>query len=976
MKKALWRFPEEKEKVEKEGFPREEEFPRKMWEKPISRKNFLQLVGASLAMGTMHCFKAPTRKIIPFVERPSEYVPGEPIYYATSWVKEEEVVPLVIKTLNYRPLKIAGNSEDPVYKGATSLEHQASLWDLYDPDRIRYPYRKEKGKQKPLDKEGVKKELIPKLLAAKNILILARESFSPSLERARDIFRKKYKANLLVYDPVGNWEEMIFAEEKVHGRKQFPQIAIEKAQFILAVENDFLGTWVSPSLFTKRFSSRRLPEGVMLTLWSVESNLTLTGANADKRFPIYGKGALWVLGGILYQLGEKIPQAKGYQKYLSRFTPEKVEEQSGLSKEDLKKIVDKLLQNRGSSLVLAGGISSREKEPGMVMGLALLINHVLGNIGKTLLYSPLYKEKSLLSPLKEVKNLVKKMEEGEIDVLIIENSNPVLDLPQGWGFKKALKKVPLVIYMGMHEDESAKYAKYVLPISHYLESWGDGLREGVYYISQPVLRPLWNTYEVGAWYLMLSQEEEDYHAFVQKVAQGILKGPFKKNWEETLSNGYKKLPVGRQKGVRASFSFLNVLKEYPKEISPQKMRLVLYKNVCVGESRNANNAYRQEIPDPISRVTWGNYVAISPLLAKEKGIENGRLLRIRTTVGEMILPAFLQPGLKKNTFAVAIGYGHWALGKVAKGVGENPWKVIGEDFSPVVEWEILEEEEPVATTQWHHTMEGRYPVHYATYEEYLKNPRAGNEEVKLPGEGLYPKHEHPEHRWAMVVDLSKCTGCGSCVASCYLENNVPVVGKEEVLVSREMAWIRIDRYYVGEEENPEVLFQPVMCQQCDNAPCETVCPVWATSHSPDGLNDMAYNRCIGTRYCANNCPYKVRRFNWWENWEGKIRHPLELALNPEVTVRSRGVMEKCTFCVQRIRDKTQNAKVEGRKIEDGEIRTACQEACPADAIIFGDLKDKKSQVSKLWDSPRAYRLLVELNTQPGVSYLTQIKPSS
>ena len=997
--KFLWRsFEAKQEKKEKECSSQEvssspNEFPSSVQElidrgvnSGLNRKSFLTFMGASLAMAATNCHRKPIEKILPYLQRPEGHTPGVPTYYATSYVHSEGVLPILVKTREGKPIKIEGNSEHPLNQGAMSADGFATIWDLYDPDRLRHPMKKTNAGFRKISWEKAFKE-IPSLLT-KKVRVLARPSYSPSERSVLRSFSSRYFAELIVYDPIGNQNEIASGQKLSHGEAIIPRYQLDTTSLILSIEADFLGTWLSPEIFTKQFSQKRDPNGEkMIKLISVETMMSLTGANSDKRIPIKAGSHRFFLLGLAHLLFPSSTQ-KGngsLHKLLEKYTPRATARVCGVDIKDLQALATELLKFKKKALVVAGGASTLEEDTGSTHYLGNLINYLLGSDSAAFSQAP-QKKQNDISSHRLLRTLISDMKEEKVETLLIDRANPVYDMPENSGFVEALSKVKNIIYIGTHRNETAEKSNYIMTASHFMESWSDGYSHDIYHIVQPVVRPLFNTRSLGDILLSLQNKKISFYEYVKSNSSKYIKG----SWEDCLAQGFSQRgrllssQGTRPFNLRYAFEMTSMQAPLNKGYS-----LNIYQNLQIGDGRGANISFRQELPDPVTKVTWGNFVAVSPIDAKNHDWKIGDKLVVQSGSQKIVLPAFIQPGLTEGSIAIAMGYGHSAMGRVAKNVGENIFKLA--DFSQRgmryaglnVSVDKIPGKIKIATTQRHHEIPGsekRGIANFTTLSEYKKDATAGHTSFnaapgskQLPGKGLYPGHSYDGYRWGMNVDLSKCTGCSACVVSCYSENNIPAVGKKEILVGREMSWLRIDRYYSGDDANPEVIFQPVMCQHCENAPCENVCPVVATTHSHEGLNEMAYNRCIGTRYCSNNCPYKVRRFNWLENWEGKLKDPEQYALNPDVTVRSRGVIEKCSFCIQRIAEKRQSSKIENRHIEDGELLTACQQGCPADAIDFGNINDKRSKVSKKQSEKRAYKVLLNINVQPSVSYMTKVK---
>jgi molybdopterin-containing oxidoreductase family iron-sulfur binding subunit len=997
IEKKMWRSVEskEREKYENSFDDNRQEFSAAVQDLidrgatyNLDRKKFLSIMGASLAMAGLNCTKDPVEKIVPYLVRPPEAQPGIPAYYATAKVGTKGVLPILVKTREGKPIKIDGHDDHPVNKGAMTVDGFATIWDMYDPDRLKTSKKISSGKISDISTADAIKEASDLVANARTVRILSRPGFSPSERAAMSgLLRKKPGSSQIVYDFGGTLQSLIEGQRKSYGRSVIPQFRVDKADFILSIECDFLGTWLSPEVYTKQFSSRRSPDGKMNRLVAAESMMSLTGANADDRHPIKsGSQVAFALGLSNLLLPFSTYAGNGFVvNTVSAFTPEKTSELTGVPVESLKSLADEIRKFRGRSLVLGGGVSAQTEISGELEIAVNLLNSILGNDGSTILTDVPVGEMDNLNGNDKLKGLIEELNTGNVDLLILDRVNPLFELPEDSGFAEVMTKAKNVISLSSHMDESSAKSNLVIAMSHFLESWGDAYYMGIYSIVQPVIRTLFDTISVNEALLHLSGAEVDAYQFVKDTgASTYLAGNFNRLWDQTLAKGFH---IARQtSGYNAPRGFnvasLNGIGKSIKDSSGYS--LSLFESIALGDGQGANNAFRQELPDPVTKITWENYVAVSHEDAKSNGWKLGDILSLKNGEREIQLPIFIQPGLSKGSMAAAIGYGHNELGSIAKALGVNVMKLArftstGSQLSGIpVSVSKADSGYELATTQRHHEMEGRALVRYAELNEYAKDKHAGNHSHKLPGKGLYPLPDYSlekdtdVYKWGMVIDLSKCTGCSACVVSCYSENNIPVTGKSEVWRGREMAWLRIDRYYEGEPSNPSTHFAPLPCQQCENAPCENVCPVGATSHSAEGLNDMAYNRCVGTRYCLDNCPYKVRKFNFFEHAYGNTQDPMQMAFNPDVTVRGRGVMEKCTFCVQRINEQRQLSKAEGRKISEQDLKTACQQGCPADAISFGDLGNKKTSVAKLASTERSYRMLEEINVKPRVNYLTRI----
>jgi molybdopterin-containing oxidoreductase family iron-sulfur binding subunit len=707
----------------------------------------------------------------------------------------------------------------------------------------------------------------------------------------------------------------------------------------------------------------------------IESTLSVTGSNADKR-------------AVIQPSEEKYLLAELY-KHISDHNTANTDK---FKKVDVSKIADILLDNKGKSLVVS---ASNDPE---IQSLVIGINHILKNYGETInIDNPVYLKQG---DDKRIAELVKSMNKGEVDTLITYDTNPVYSLPNSDEFKEGMKKVKNTIALATEVNETADLCDYICPDHHFAESWNDYQpKENHYSLAQPAISNIFNTRQAQASLLKWSGKKPDYLEYIKSYWKNHLFSKndkffdFRQFWNKSLQDGIFKTSDRMSSGYPSvKESVIQKIVDITGKPNKKGIELHSYESVAMASGKYANNPWLQELPDPISQVCWDNYAAISPALADEHNIKTGDVININK---QLEIPVVVQPGQSKNTISIPVGYGRSKSGKVGQGLGVNIYPLLqfaeGHRMYSIqdIQFQKTGKTYSLASTQLHNSMEGRDIVRSMKLEEFLNHPASDKEGHKndhhSKDASLYPKHEYKSHHWGMVVDLSACVGCNACSIACSVENNIPVVGREEVRQAHEMHWIRMDRYYAGDPENPEVLRQPLMCQHCDNAPCENVCPVQATTHSSEGVNQMAYNRCIGTRYCNNNCPYKVRRFNWhdYNNADampGNLRDAAgmtldlpRMILNPDVTVRAKGVIEKCNFCIQRIQAGKLTAKSEKRKLKDDDIQTACQQACPADAIVFGDMNDPDSKISKILKSNRKYRLQEHLHTLPSVTYMNQVK---
>ena len=917
---------------------------------------------------------------------------------------------IVVKTREGRPIKIEGNELSAVSGGGTTAQVEASVLSLYDKQRFQNPM---KGGA-PITWEDLDKEVSDQLASISSgggqIRIVANSLYSPSTMAAIEEFKAKYPGTEIVtYDAVSNYG-ISKANETSFGKAIVPMYDFSKAKTIVSLDADFLGTWINPVQFSRQFAeTRKLGNGKkeMSRLYSFESNMSLTGANADYRKAIkpseQGSYALGIYNALASKAGA--PSASG-----------------GASGENIEKAANDLWSNRGASLVVSGSNDAS------VQTIINAINSLLGNYGTTI---DLNKSINFRSGNDDqMEQFVADLGSGAIGGVIFYNCNPVYDYPNGTAIADGIGSASISIATSDRADETTDAVTYVAPDHHFLESWNDAEPvTGHLSLSQPTISNLFNTRQVQESLLKWSGNENSYYDFMKSnweashFANQSEETDLQAFWDKTLHDGVY-VVSSDEVAEQAAFAGDVAAAASALPSGASGLEVVLSSTIAIGSGYQANNPWLQEMPDPVTKACWENYLTISQAHAAELGIvmSEGNTQRVDLSVGgtTLNLPVVVQPGQASGTVGLALGYGRRNAGIVATnlGVDANPLvQVVNGLRSYTISGAsvtVTGEAYQVAHTQTHSThMDRHFVIQESTLDKYQQDPAAGRHFPKIStAEGkkepydvsLWEGHTYTNHHWGMVIDMNSCTGCSACSIACQAENNVPVVGKEEVLNRREMSWLRIDRYYSSDAdhddlkglekaaENPEVTFQPMMCQHCNNAPCETVCPVAATNHSTEGLNQMAYNRCIGTRYCANNCPYKVRRFNWFKyhdnsQFESNLSMSNDLGkmvLNPDVTVRARGVMEKCTMCVQRIQYGKLEAKKEKRQVNDGEVVTACAKSCPTGAITFGDLLDPKSKVSKMlkierednsmrWNEERAYHVLEELAVKPNVWYLTKIR---
>ena len=923
----------------------------------FDRREFLKLMGASLALTSIGCLRRPAEKIVPHVIRPEDQVPGVSNYYASSYYDGGEGFGLIVQTREGRPIKVEGHSKHPINRGGMSARAHAHLLELYDPERLKVPHRNLFNK-KETNKETIRAafdemdvDVVNHLKKGKTAILTDYFPSPASLELMSD-FSKTYNTSHFVWDSKG-LDTYAQAQQDSFNARVVPSYNLDKAQMIVSVGCDFLGTFLSPTEHLRKFTISRKPNKKMSRLVVFESLLSLTGTNADSRYiirPSETSAVLLTLIDEILRISRRLPDVRRSMR--SRFARLKEDK-------NIRQTARELWRYRGRGVVLADTSDASKYE---IYVLANFINHLLSNDRHVINYKNYHTAWSVSKP--SLDQLITQIERGLIKNVIIHRVNPLYSYPDTKRLTQALRQANLVIYTGDRMDETAQLSHYIIPDHHDLEKWKVWeFQKGLYSIQQPTIRPLIEsrTFEdnliVWARFNKTSphrlRKASSWYAYLKEATQrrGI-------SWRYLLQKGFyqKRVSVAN----RSSFD-LDTLKKLKMKKLKNKWELVLYQTIGLRDGKLSNVSWLQEFPDPVTKICWDNYLCVSPSDARDLSVKEGQIVELN----QMEIPVHIQPGQSSGVLGLALGYGRKGAGEIADQVGVNAYQL---SQKPIHSIQVTRKKVPLASVQEHHSMEGRQIVVETTLKQYLKNPSSGIHRHKVFS--LWSEHKYPNQKWGMVIDLNSCTGCGACVVACQSENNIPVVGKKYVLEGREMHWMRIDRYYNGDEDDlKSVVHQPVVCMHCDNAPCETVCPVAATVHSEQGTNDMIYNRCVGTRYCSNNCPYKVRRFNWF-NYEDKH---LKGALNPDVTVRSRGVMEKCTFCIHRVRSKQQDARLKGKTLKDGDIQTACQQSCPSHAIVFGDLNDKKSQVRKEFEKQNSYSLLEELNTKPSVKYKTKIK---
>jgi molybdopterin-containing oxidoreductase family iron-sulfur binding subunit len=935
----------------------------------LSRRTFLEVLGySSVALALSGC-RPPQQKIIPALKQPAEFTPGVASWFASVCGGCSRGCGTLMKVREGRPIKLEGNPDHPLSEGGLCALAHAQILVLDDPDRLRQPMIGSRN----ADWEQIDQQVIQKLDDIKHgggrVRLLTGPITSPTSREVIKQFLAQFNdAKHITYEAVSK-DAIRQGHLRSHGIAAIPQYRLDKAKLVVSFDADFLGTWISPVEFTKQYAkARNLQDGQreMLRHVQFESRLSLTGSNADTRVKVSPNEQALALLYLAKQLSacakESAPPAT-----LRNFEAAQLLDET---RRRVGQVARELLNAKGSSLVIAGANDIDAQH------LVNFINQTLGNYDRTIdLNSPSAVDQSSDAEMIE---LSREINAGEVAALIISGVNPAYDYQPLSG---GLRSVGLKISLNSSPDESSAFADYVCPQPHFLETWDDAEPvRGTFSINQPAISPLFRTRPYQETLLRWSGDNRSFYevlrqSWKEKIFSQQKQYPnFDDFWDRTLQKGAfvaEASPIGsptfKAEGLDETVARLAAIAAKTNDLN-----LVLYEKISIRDGRFANNPWLQELPDPITKITWENYACISPACAAKNGIDEGHLMRITGPSLAIELPAHIQPGQSDDIVAIALGYGRTKAGK-AGNVGGNAFPFVGfvdgtrRYATSGLRIERTGERVQFAQTQIKDAQEERRLVRELSFAEFISGKGEESEEYG----SLWSPHDYPEHKWGIAVDLSACVGCNACVVSCQGENNIPVVGKDEVRNRREMHWLRIDRYFENDPDNPQVNFQPVMCSQCDNASCESVCPVLATVHSSEGLNMQVYNRCVGTRYCENNCAYKVRRFNWFNYPHDDA--VANLALNPDVTVRTRGVMEKCTFCVQRIEDAKIKARNEGRAINDGEIQPACAQSCPANAIIFGDLTDVKSRVARMKKAGRNYTLLEELNLRPALSYLAKVR---
>jgi Fe-S-cluster-containing dehydrogenase component/uncharacterized protein YbcV (DUF1398 family) len=937
-----------------------------------SRRDFLKWCGISLFSATVvSACENPIKKAIPYLHQPETLIPGTASWYASSIIDGNLYCGVLVKTRDGRPIKIEGNNLCPFTKGGTSAMVQASVLSLYD-DGARYKKPLKDGQ--PIAWAKADHEITQTLnefsAQGRKSFLVTPTLLSPSTRAVIQDLRTRFpQIEVITWDAI-SYEAIRQSHQASFNQNIIPDYRFERAELIVSFSADFLGTWLSPVAFADRYAqTRTLTQGQsnMSRHIQFEAGMSVTGSNADERIPVKPSEEMSIIISLYNELAS-----------ITGNTPLNTQVQTTYNTAAL---AQDILNHKGRAIIVCG--HNNVEAQILING----INMMAGSYGNTLDAS-----QSLQMGYGDnmaMLRMIDEIESGNIGAVMFYKVNPLFNHPQASRMSEALKRTEFTVSFATAKDETSLACTYVLPDNHFLESWNDAEPvAGLNALAQPAMQPIFNTRQFQSTLLAWQGRDTDFHQYLKNSWQKNIfptqaqLTDFNSFWVNSLQAGvYQRTlntpfsaTISTQANGEAASRLMAIINAATAE------EFVAYESIALSDGRYANNPWLQELPDPITKISWDNFAAVSSQWAQQNNLSDGDII----SINGLSIPMIIQPGQAYGSVSMALGYGHHAAGKSADKVGVNvfPLLVGGSLSGNITQFEVTGKGYAFARSQTHHSMEGRDIVRESTLDKYRENPKAGNEirDYHLKHMvTLYPEQIFEGHHWVLMVDLNACTGCSTCVIACQAENNTPVVGKDEVRRRRIMHWMRIDRYYTGDISNPSVVFQPLMCQHCDHAPCENVCPVAATSHSSEGINQMVYNRCVGTKYCINNCPYKVRRFNWFayamnDKFDYHMNSDLgRMVLNPDVTVRERGVVEKCSFCIQRIQDGKKTAKNEHRKLQDGDVIPSCAQSCPSKALVFGDLNDPESRVAKLIQDPRNYHLLEELHTLPTVGYMTKIR---
>ncbi len=951
----LWRSLDEFNNAEPE--PNEEFGEEGIEFSGASRRRFLSLMAGSMALaGLTGCTRQPTETIMPYVDPPENVIPGKPKYYATAAPVNGIAEGVIVESHLGRPTKVEGNPDHPASLGATSVHSQACLMDLYDPDRAKEIIHL--GDPQDWDSFLVAFEQAIASLQNRNgdgFRILSETVVSPVLGAQIQAVLKKFPAaKLHQFDPAGPHSARA-AAQLAFGKPVHTYYKLDTADVVVALDADFLACGRGSTRYARDFSTRRRrgDRVDMNRLYAIESTMTATGGKADHRLALRYAD--------VEEFAKELAAALGLPSGASNNNPYAFW---------AARVARDLQAHKGAGAIIPG-----EHQSPAVHALAHAMNAALGNTGKTVIYTePL--EVQPVDQIESLRELSRDMNDGEVNLLLILGGNPVYNAPQDFAFIGGLQKVKTSIHLGLHFNETSLKTTWHIPEPHFLEDWGDTRAlDGTISIIQPLIAPLYSPHsQLQVLDAMLQSPGRSSYEIVRAYwSQNSGSKDFEQWWRKSVHDGLIANSALPPIGAAPNNNF-GTPATAP---ASNGIELVFRPDVYLYDGRYANNVWLQELPHPMTKLTWDNAVFLSPKTAKRLGFDNQQHVELTYSGRSVRGSVWILPGQPDESVNIDLGWGRWHSGRAGDGAGFNAYALRSSDAlwrASGVELHKLDTPYPLATTQMQQSMAGRDVVIANSVDGYRRNPEFLIERTHPPKENLtlYPHWDYRGYAWAMSIDLTACVNCQACVVACQAENNIPVVGKEQVLARRAMHWLRIDTYYEGDPSIPSAFYMPVPCMQCENAPCELVCPVQATNHSKDGLNDMVYNRCIGTRYCSNNCPYKVRRFNFmlFQDWTTET---WKMQRNPDVTVRSRGVMEKCTYCVQRIREAEITSQTEDRFVRDGEIQTACMQACPTQAIVFGDKNNPANRVAKLKAEKLNYALYAELNTRPRTTYLAELR---
>ncbi|MGA2218023.1 MAG: TAT-variant-translocated molybdopterin oxidoreductase [Terracidiphilus sp.] len=956
----------------------EKEFPSaaQEWVDPVSRRGFMKLMGASMALaGLAGCTKQPDEPIYPYVKAPEDLILGKPMYFATAHPFVTGAVPLLVKSDEFRPIKLDGNPEHPYNAGSSDPFSQGTLLELYDPDRAQHVTFRGENREWAEFAETFREKLVESKDGT-GIYVLSSAITSPTLARQWKAAQAAYpKATLIQYDAAIAQTWLEYAPGI--------QYDLSAADVIVSLDADFLSGASYPGFhkLVGDYAKRRKSPETLNRLYAIESTPTTTGLKAEHRLGLRASEIPAFAAELAKALGVAGVEASAYAW-------------TDAQKKFLTALAKDLKASAGKSVVIPGLYQSSA-----VYTIALAINNALGNVGKTVSIAPEpVNPVPAKSQIQDLKALVGDLNAGKVDWLVVLNGNPVYSAPADLEFLNAFNKAKVTAHLGSHYDETGREAHWTIPSAHYLESWSDARAyDGTVSIVQPMIEPLYGG-KTAHDVLQIALNEPLLSAYeaVRETSKPLIKGDFETGWRKALHDGWidgTAFDKTAKTSVGAAFQGT-----VPAPSSKDAIEIIFRPDPNVYDGRWANVGWLQELPKPVTNLSWDNAAIVSGATLTKLGVEEDDILEITVNGRKVLAPVIVAPGHPDNSVTVHLGYGR-QVGRVAGGAGFNAYLIRTADapFYATGTVKKVDGKWGTAITKSHYqdhrgrlfgeqgngnnsleadeAISERGIVRYATLEEYKADPGFANEgesHTKTDKSvSLFPDWPYKDNAWGMSIDMNSCTGCNACIVSCYAENNIAVVGKQQVRIGRNMQWLRIDTYFEGDLSAPRAHFQPMACQHCENAPCEQVCPVGATVHTPEGLNTMVYNRCVGTRYCSNNCPYKVRRYNFllYSDYETES---LKLSRNPDVSVRSRGVMEKCSYCIQRISAAKIEADKENRGIIDGEIQTACQQACPASAITFGNINDKQSKVAKLQADERSYQVLADLNTRPRTKYVAAV----